>query len=55
MSLTGHLVTPNNLETRFGHFAPIRAFRHPALTVIAVLAMAAGAAAYANGWFALPH
>lgn len=50
MSLTGHLVTPNTLESRFGRFAfTIRAFKHPALSFVAIAAIAAGAAAYASG------
>jgi hypothetical protein len=54
MSLTGPLVTPNTLETRFGRFAfPIRAFKHPLLTFVALAALAAGAAV-ATGQLHLP-
>jgi hypothetical protein len=53
MSLTGHLVTPNRLETRFGRFAPIRAFGHPVLTLLAFAAIAAGAL-FATGQIRLP-
>jgi hypothetical protein len=49
MSIIGPLVTPNTLETRFGRFAFIRAFKHPVVSFVAIAAIAAGVAAYASG------
>ena len=45
MSIVGPLVTPNKLETRFdGSTIRPRVFRHPVLTTICALAIAAGTA-----------
>ena len=44
MSIVGPLVTPNTLETRFDRTAFLHAGRHRVLTILLILAIAAGAA-----------